>query len=89
VAACGQLDLSTAWQLERELRRAEAADVRSILLDLSGLEFIDSVGMDVVIHASARTRHHSKHLMIRRGPEAVHRTFEVSGLVPLLPFVGP
>lgn len=87
VRACGQLDLSSAWELERELRRAEATDALEILLDLGGLEFVDSVGMEVVIHASARTRYHTKRLMIRPGPEAVHRTFERSGLTALLPFV--
>lgn len=87
VMACGRLDLSSAWELERELRRAEATDALEILVDLGGLEFIDSVGMEVVIHASARTRYHTKRLMIRPGPEAVHRTFERSGLTALLPFV--
>ena len=87
VAAHGELDLSSAWELERELRRAEATDAREIVVDLSGLEFIDSAGMEVVIHASSRTRHHSKRLMIRRGPDAVHRTFERAGLAALLPFV--
>lgn len=89
VAPCGQLDLSSAWELERELRRAEATDAGEILVDLGGLRFIDSVGMEVVIHASARARYHSKRLMIRPGPEAVHHTFERSGLVGLLPFVEP
>ncbi len=88
VEAVGQLDLSSAWELERELRRAEATDAREILVDLAGLEFIDSVGMEVVIHASARSRYHTKRLMIGPGPEAVHRTFERSGLTTLLPFIG-
>lgn len=87
VAAYGELDLSSAWELERELRRAEATDASEIVVDLSGLEFIDSAGMEVVIHAASRTRHHSKRLMIRRGPAAVHRTFERAGLAALLPFV--
>jgi anti-sigma B factor antagonist len=89
VAACGQLDLSTAWQLERELRRAEAADVDEILVDLSGLEFIDSVGMEVLIHSAARSHRDGNRLMIKQGPRAVHRAFELSGLVSRLPFVGP
>lgn len=87
VEAVGRLDLSSAWELERELRRAEATDAGEILVDLSGLEFIDSVGMEVVIHASARARYHSKRLMISPGPEAVHRTFKRSGLDALLPFL--
>ncbi len=87
VAACGQLDRSSAWQLERELRRAEATDAREILVDLVGLRFIDSVGVEVVIDASARARYHSKRLAIRPGPDTVHRTFQRSDLASLLPFV--
>lgn len=87
VAACGRLDHSSAWELERELRRAEASDAFEILVDLGGLEFIDSAGIEVVIHASARARHHSKPLMIAPGPVAVHSTFERSGLASRLPFV--
>lgn len=87
LAAHGELDLSSAWELERELRRAEATDASEIVVDLGGLRFIDSAGMEVVIHASSRTCHHGKRLMIRRGPDAVHRTFERAGIAALLPFV--
>ena len=87
LAARGQLDLATAWRFEQELRRAEATDASEILVDLGGLEFIDSAGMEVVIHATARSRHHGKQLMILSGPAHVHRSFEVSGLVARLPFV--
>ena len=89
LAARGQLDLASAWQLDRELRRAEATDASEILVDLGGLEFIDSAGMEVVIHASARTPLHRKRLMIMRAPHPVHRVFELSGAVSRLPFVEP
>ena len=87
VAACGELDLGGAWQLERELKRAEETDAHEILLDLGGLEFIDSIGMQVVIHASDRARTTGKRLMILSGPRNVHRAFELSGLASRLPFV--
>jgi hypothetical protein len=38
VAAHGQLVAASAWQLERELRWAEATEAREILLDLAVLE---------------------------------------------------
>lgn len=87
VAAYGELDLGGAWQLERELKRAEETDAREILLDLGGLDFIDSIGMQVVIHASDRARRSGKRLMILSGPRNVHRAFELSGLASRLPFV--
>ena len=87
LAARGQLDLASAWQLDRALRRAEATDASEILVDLGGLEFIDLTGMEVVIHASARTPLHRKRLMIMRAPQQLHRMFELSGIVSRLPFV--
>ena len=73
--------------MEQELRRAEATDAREILVDLGGVQFIDSAGIAVVIAAAARSRHHSKDVMILSGPPHVHRSFELSGLVARLPFV--
>lgn len=87
VAPVGELDLATAWRLERELKRVEASDASEIVLDLSGLEFIDSVGLQPVLHASARTEFHSKRLMILPGPDHVQRCFEITGLTSRLPFI--
>ena len=83
----GEIDLSSAWRLEQELERAEASAAGEILLDLAGVEFIDSVGMQPVIHASARMRGTGKRLLIAPGPANVQRCFEVSGLKSRLPFV--
>lgn len=85
VAACGRLDLWSAWEFERELRRVEATDVSEIVVDLADLQFIDAAGMEVVSNASARSRHHSKRLMIRGADQAVRHTFEHSGLLSPLP----
>ena len=87
VAPVGELDLASAWRLERELRRVVASDAREIVLDLSGVEFIDSTGLQPVVHAQARTEHHTKRLMIVPGPDNVQRCFEISGLTSRLPFV--
>ena len=87
VAPAGELDMASAWRLERELRRVEASDAREIVLDLSAVEFIDSTGLQPVLHANARAEFHSKRLMIVPGPAAVQRCFEISGLTSRLPFV--
>ncbi|HWI06094.1 MAG TPA: STAS domain-containing protein [Solirubrobacteraceae bacterium] len=87
VAPSGELDTASAWRLERELRRVEASDASEIVLDLSAVEFIDSTGLQPVLHANARAEFHSKRLMIVPGPAAVQRCFEISGLASRLPFV--
>jgi anti-anti-sigma factor len=86
VAPTGKLDRTSAWILERALRRAEATDAREIVLDLGGLELIDPIGVQIVVQADARARVHGKQLVIRRGPASVHRMFELSGLTHRLPF---
>ena len=87
VSPVGELDMASAWQLERELRRVEASDAEEIVIDLRGVAFIDSTGMQPVLHANARSEMHSKRLKILRGPDQVQRCFEISGLVSRLPFV--
>jgi anti-anti-sigma factor len=82
----GELDLATAEQLEHELLRVEGSDALSIVLDLSALEFIDSTGVRLIIQADARSRADSRRLALLRGPRAVQRVFELTGIVDRLPF---
>lgn len=87
VALAGELDLLTGQRLEHELDRLQATNAHEVFLDLSGLQFIDSVGIGVIIRANTRSRSHGKRLIILRGPDSVHRPFELMGLASRLPFV--
>jgi len=82
----GELDIDTADRVEAELARAEAGDARVIVLDLAGLTFMDSTGVRLVLEAHARSRADSNRLRLRRGPAAVQRVFELSGVTDTLPF---
>ena len=82
----GELDLATAEELERELLRVEGTDALSIVLDLSTLEFIDSTGVRLLIQADERSRANSSRLALLRGPSAVQRVFELTGILERLPF---
>jgi anti-sigma B factor antagonist len=86
IALFGELDLATANGVEQELLRVEATDAEAIVLDLAGLTFMDSTGARLVLQANARSRADSCRLTLLRGPRAVQRVFELSGLVDLLPF---
>lgn len=88
VQLTGELDKDSAPAFEAELKRVEATDVRQIVVDLSGLTFIGSDGLKVFIHANARLRDTNRLLLVR-GNDEVHGTFEVSGLVSRLPFDDP
>ena len=82
----GELDLATAEDLERELLRVEGSDALSIVLDLSALEFIDSTGVRLLLQADERSRANSNRLALLRGPRAVQRVFELTGILDRLPF---
>jgi len=47
----GELDMSTAPELERALERGLADEEASIMLDLSECEFIDSTGIALIVRA--------------------------------------
>lgn len=86
IALRGELDLDGAERVTQELQRAEATDVRRIVLDLSGLRFIDSSGIRLILAAHARSRMDGR-LALIRGPQPVQRVFELSGVTERLPFV--
>lgn len=88
IAPGGELDLESAKALDDELARVERTDAAQIVVDLSGLKLIDSVGIGVLIHAAARSRAHDR-LRILRGADNIQRPFELSGLASRLPFVTP
>ena len=50
----GELDLNTAPELERPLEDALEGGDTSILIDLSGCDFIDSTGIAVIVRAWQR-----------------------------------
>jgi len=84
IALAGEFDLSSVEAVERELELVGRTDTPAIVLDLSQLEFIDSSGLRVIVMAH---RHAADRLSIVRGPERVHRVFEMCDMVKLLPFV--
>jgi anti-sigma B factor antagonist len=53
VSLRGELDMSTAPQLEQELERVGSEDAL-VMLDLSGCDFIDSTGIALIVRAWQR-----------------------------------
>jgi anti-sigma B factor antagonist len=86
ICLSGELDLATAEGVQRELECVEASDVEAIVVDLSGLTFMDSSGVRLVVRADARSRSDSERLTLLRGPASVQRVFALSGFEDRLPF---
>lgn len=86
ICRLGELDLATARRAEQEIVRVEATDARAIVLDLSGLAFMDSTGVRMMLSAQARSRADANRLTMLRGGPAVQRVLELCGVAQLLPF---
>jgi anti-anti-sigma factor len=82
-AACvhltGELDLSTAPELERTLQEAQAR-APVVVLDLRELTFIDSSGLHVIIKANARATQADRRFIIVRGARQFDRLLTVTGV---------
>ena len=88
VAPTGELDLSGAAVLEPELDRLAAdAELAGIVLDLRGLEFMDSSGLRLVVLADMQAREAGRRFSLIRGDETVHRVFEITRMSERLDFV--
>ena len=80
LALKGELDLSTIEKVEQELNRAEEDGHRLIVLDLSGLTFLDSTGLRTIVTADQRARRGGRRVVILKGPATVHRVFTITRL---------
>ena len=87
VRLIGELDLAVAPQAEQAIRRAEEARPSLLELDLSALAFMDSTGLRLMLTARQRARTAERRLVLRRGPDAVQRVFELTALERLFEFV--
>jgi anti-sigma B factor antagonist len=79
VVLTGEFDLSVVPGVEDEIRRVEQG-VPLLVVDLSGLEFMDSSGLRTLVSADERARANGRRLVIVQGPPPVHRVFEITQL---------
>lgn len=79
LAIHGEIDLASAPALERELREAETS-ARRIVVDLAGLEFVDSTGIHMLMNAQARAQSNGHELVFTHLPAQVQRLFNLTGV---------
>ena len=81
----GRLDTNTAPQLEAELK-ASLSGVTELDLDFSGLEYISSAGLRVLL-AAQKTMSRQGKMTIRNVNETIMEVFEITGFVEILTIV--
>lgn len=86
IALTGEIDLVAAPEVRTYVSGALAKNPRRLAIDLGGVTFLDSTGVQVLVVARQTTRLLNVEFVVTPGPPQVMRTLELAGLFDLLTF---
>lgn len=84
VAPRGELDMATQDGLRAALERQAARGI--VTLDLSGLSFLDTSGLRLILETAEASRRDGFTFTVLPGIPAVQRLFDIAGVTQLVPF---
>jgi anti-anti-sigma factor len=87
ISLVGELDLAQQPAMHKATSDVLQCSPECVLLDLSCLDFIDSAGIHAVIELYRRSEEQHTRLVIVPGTTQVQRSFELVGLIEILPFL--
>src|SRR5262245_31251868 len=83
----GRLDATTADEFARRLSTAIEAGVKAIVLDVSAVEYVNSVGLRTLIVAAKRLAPGHGQIVVCCARPMVHEVFALSGLLSVVTMV--
>jgi anti-anti-sigma factor len=84
----GEIDLSTVQAVRSVLQVLDPRQ-RLVVLDLSGVTFIDSMGIGLLVETRRRFEPEFRELLLRAPSEQVRQVLEITGLLQVFPIVDP
>jgi stage II sporulation protein AA (anti-sigma F factor antagonist) len=87
VVLSGELDRRSAPAVDAEVDRIYQTDAELLILDLRGVEFMDSTGLRSVVLAHRRAEQTGRRLGVVEGSDQVRQLLRWSGLMPVLTVV--
>jgi anti-sigma B factor antagonist len=84
LALSGELDIASAPSLERAIGAAPWPRLTELVVDLSGVTFIDSAGLSVLIRTSRRAAAAGMRFSVVGVPEQPRKLFTIAGVTDAL-----
>lgn len=78
VTVRGEVDMTTGDRFEREVMAAEERQPATLTIDLTGVEFLDSTGLQIVLDADVRAREAGRRLVVAAGESEAARVFAIA-----------
>jgi anti-sigma B factor antagonist len=87
VALAGELDLANASRLQGALDDADLDACKLVVLDLQGLQFIDSTGLRIVLALRESALERGQDFAVTPGSQQVQRLLSVTGVAEHLQII--
>ncbi len=86
IVLSGELDVASTPMLEETVNEACAAGAKELVLDMGGIEFMDSTGVRAILRGKAACEQHGCEYQLTPARRPVEQTLEVTGVRRKLPF---
>ena len=83
----GELDMASAERLQQAIEEEAVRTETSVVLNLEGLQFIDSTGLRVILRALERCQARGQDFAVTRGSPQVQRLLSITGVATHLPTI--
>ena len=85
VAVGGEIDVYTAPQLREQLIDLVSSGNYNLIVDMEGVDFLDSTGLGVLVGGLKRVRAHEGSLRLVCTQERILKIFRITGLTKVFP----
>jgi len=85
VTVHGEIDVYTAPSLRERLNELVAAGHYDLVVDMEGVDFLDSTGLGVLVGGLKRARAHDGTLRLVCAQEKILKVFRITGLTKVFP----
>ena len=88
ISVSGEIDVYTAPSLRERLNELVASGHYDLVVDMEGVEFLDSTGLGVLVGGLKRVRSHDGTLRLVCAQEKILKVFRITGLTKVFPIHG-